>query len=382
MTHEIVKVIREIYKTNNFIPLHEPRFDHLEKKYLLQTIESGFVSSAGKQVTEFENRIKKYIGVKHAIAVTNGTSALHVALGSIGANQNTEVITQSLTFVATCNAISYCNASPVFVDVSKDTMGMCPVSLSNFLEEKCEVRDDGKCWNKLTNKKIVACVPMHTYGFPVALDELKKVCSKFMIPIIEDAAESLGSLYKNKHAGTIGKISTLSFNGNKIITTGGGGMILTNDDLLSNKMRHITTTAKIKHEWLFEHDVVGYNYRLPNLNASLGLAQLEKIDLFVKNKRQIAKIYQDWGSNKYKFFTEPSNTRSNYWLNVIISNDVNERNYLLKVTNDSKIMTRPAWTPMHKLKMFNSYYCHDLKNTMWYFDRIVNLPSSVNLDIL
>ena len=382
MTDKLVKFIRELYGTNEFIPLPKPVFSNLEKIYLSQAIDSGYVSSVGKEVIEFEEKISRFVGVKHAVAVNNGTSALHVALRVIGARENTEIITQSLTFVATCNAIKYCNAEPVFVDVSKETMGLCPLSLNNFLEEHCEVRNDGRCWNKLSKKEIVACLPMHTYGFPVKLKELNETCSKFNIPIIEDAAESLGSKYYSEHVGRVGKLSTLSFNGNKIITSGGGGMILTNDDKAAEELRHLTTTAKLKHDWLFDHDKVGYNYRMPNINAALGIAQLNKIDQFIKNKREIAIEYQKWGhENSYYFFSEPDNTISNYWLNTLILDDIDERENILRVTNDNKIMTRPAWTPMHQLEIYKNCFSYNLKNTKWFNERIVNVPSSVNFYI-
>ena len=288
MYKDFVKFVQEIYSTTDLIPLHAPQFRGNEKKYLLETIESTFVSSVGEFVDEFERKLERYIGVKHAIATVNGTAALHICLKLAGVLQDTEVITQSLTFVATCNAIHYCGATPIFVDVDRTTLGLSPQSLDNFLQEHCEVRDDGQCWNRSTNRQVVACLPMHTLGIPAQLNEIKQVCDQYSLTLIEDAAESLGSFYNGKHTGSIGKMSAVSFNGNKIITTGGGGMILTNDEELAIRAKHLTTTAKRPDSWVFEHDQVGYNYRLPNLNAALGVAQMETLPVFVEKKRQIA----------------------------------------------------------------------------------------------
>ena len=271
--------------TTGFIPLHEPQFRGSEKKYLLEAIDSTFVSSVGKFVVQFEQKVAEYTGAKHAIATVNGTAALHIALKLTGVENNNEVITQSLTFVATCNAIRYCGATPLFLDVDRSTLGLSAKSVKNFLSQHSEIREDGFCWNKTSNNKISACLPMHTFGFPVELDKIKTVCDQYKIPLVEDAAESLGSLYHEKHTGTIGKLAVLSFNGNKIITTGGGGMILTNDDQLAKRAKHITTTAKIPHQWEFIHDEIGYNYRLPNLNAALGVAQMELLPEYIKNER-------------------------------------------------------------------------------------------------
>jgi len=373
-----VNFVRELYGTSDFIPLHEPLFIGNEKKYLLDTIDSTFVSSVGEYVDEFEKKIAEYTGSKYAIATVNGTSALHIALKLAGVEDGSEVITQSLTFVATCNAIRYCGAEPVFVDVDRDTLGLSPKSLEVFLDEYCEVRDDGFCWNKTSNRIVTACLPMHTFGFPVHLDEIKKVCDKYNICLVEDAAESLGSFYKERHTGTVGKLAILSFNGNKIMTTGGGGMILTNNEELASKAKHLTTTAKVSHKWNFEHDEVGFNYRMPNINAALGVAQLEVLPSFVEKKREVAKKYQEWGeSNGMEFTQEPNNTKANYWLNTVITEDEKQRDEMLECTNKNKVMTRPAWTPMHRLSMNQHCQSSELKNTEWLFERIVNLPSSV-----
>jgi len=380
MFNDFVSFVQDIYGTKEFIPIHAPKFNGNEKKYLLETIDSTFVSSVGEFVNEFEFKVAEYTGVKYAIVTVNGTAALHVSLKLSGVEQDTEVITQSLTFVATCNAIRYCGATPVFVDVDRLTLGLSPESLRTFLDENCELRNDGYCWNRSSNRRVVACLPMHTFGFPVQLDEIKQICDRYNIELVEDAAESLGSLYKGHHTGSIGKLSVLSFNGNKIITTGGGGMILTNDERLATRAKHITTTARVLHSWNFEHDEIGYNYRLPNLNAALGVAQMESLPAYVESKRNLAKQYQKWGNeNGLLFIKEPNNTQANYWLNVVITQDKHQRDTMLEQTNKSKVMTRPIWTPMHKLAMNQDCQKGDLMNTEWLFERLVNVPSSVTI---
>lgn len=378
MFKDFIALVREIYKTNDFIPLHEPRFLGNEKQYLMDTIDSTFVSSVGKYVDDFERAVANYTGAGYGIATVNGTAALHIALLVAGVKNGDEVITQSLTFVATCNAIRYCNADPVFIDVSKKTLGLSGKSMSRFLEENCEIRNDGYCWNKTTEKIVRACVPMHTFGFPVELDDINNLCNHYNIALVEDAAESLGSTYKEKHTGTVGKISAVSFNGNKIITTGGGGMLLTNDKDLAEKAKHMTTTAKVKHKWAFEHDEVGFNYRLPNVNAALGLAQMESLPKILNGKRLIAKQYQQWGKeNGTTFIKELEHTKSNYWLNTVITKSKAERDLLLEETNNGGIMTRPIWIPMHNLLMYSNCQKTELKNTEWLQERVVNVPSSV-----
>jgi len=379
MYDSFINLVREIYGTKDFIPLHEPQFSGNEKKYLMDTIDSTFVSSVGQYVDDFENTVAEYTGSAYAIATVNGTAALHTALVLAGVKNGEEVITQSLTFIATCNAIRYCNAEPVFVDVSKDTLGLSEQSMLGFLEENCEIRNDGFCWNKNTNKIIRVCLPMHTFGFPVELDAISQVCHLYNIILVEDAAESLGSFYKEKHTGTVGKISAISFNGNKIITTGGGGMLLTNDKTLAVKAKHITTTAKVPHKWDFDHDEVGFNYRLPNLNAALGLAQMELLPKILEEKRMIAKIYQDWGKeNGMRFIKEPSCTKSNYWLNAILLKNKQQRDEFLEITNKNGIMTRPIWQPINQLKMYKDCQMTDLKNSRFLEERVVNVPSSAD----
>ena len=377
MFNDFISFVRDLYSTKDFIPLHAPQFIGNEKKYVENTIDSTFVSSIGDFVNKFENQVQNFTGIKYAIATMNGTAAMHIALKLSGVERETEVITQSLTFVATCNAIRYCGATPILIDVEKSTLGMSPHKLKEFLDEYCEVRDDGFCWNYSTNRRISACLPMHTFGHPVQIVEIKKICSLYNINLIEDAAESLGSFYKGKHTGNFGKISATSFNGNKIVTSGGGGMILTNDEELAHQAKHITTTAKIPSLWSFDHDQVGYNYRLPNINAALGVAQMELLPLYLKSKREIATNYQDWGrDNGMEFIIEQKNCSSNFWLNCVVTENEENRDLMLKVTNENNIMTRPIWTPMHKLSMYQNCQKTDLSNTEWLYSRVVNVPSS------
>jgi aminotransferase in exopolysaccharide biosynthesis len=370
------KFVREKFKTNEFIPLHVPTFIGNEEKYVGNTIKSTFVSSVGKYVDQFELDLASKIKIKRAVAIVNGTSALQVALRLAGVKKNNEVITQSLTFVATANAIKYNDAHPVFIDVDLDTMGLSPVAVNDFLEEFGEIRDDG-CYNKLSGRKISACMPMHTFGFPVHLEELVKVCNKWRIPLVEDAAESLGSEYKNTPLGNFGFVSAISFNGNKIITTGGGGSILTNNDTIADKAKHLTTTAKKPHPYEYFHDELGYNFRMPNLNAALGCAQLENLDYFLESKRGLAKDYNDFfKSNGIKFRNELKNTKANYWLMCIELDNKKERDLFLKETNKLKIMTRPIWNLMHRLPMYSSCQKDSQKNSIFLEKRIINIPSS------
>jgi aminotransferase in exopolysaccharide biosynthesis len=377
-----VKFVREIYReSEGFIPLHEPRFRGNEKKYVNDCIDSTFVSSVGKYVNMFEEKIAEYTGAKYAVAAVNGTAALHIALLLSGVKRNDEVITQSLTFVATANAISYTGASPVFVDVDKDTFGLSPQKLSEWLELNVEVKNIGgvkKAVNKDTGKVVSACVPMHTFGHPCRIDEIIEICDKYNIAVIEDAAESLGSYYKNKHTGTFGKFGTLSFNGNKTITTGGGGMILTDDIHLAKIAKHITTTAKVPHKWEFVHDMRGFNYRLTNIAAALGVAQIEQLLGFIESKRKLAEDYSLFFDNLgVNFINEPENAKSNYWLNAVLLKDRKERDEFLEFTNDYGVMTRPVWELMNRLPMFKNSPIGDLTNSEWLADRLVNIPSSV-----
>ena len=376
----VVDFIRSVYKTDSFIPLHEPRFSGNEKKYLNECIDSTFVSSVGKFVDEFENKIASYTGVKYAIATSNGTSALHISLLISGVESGDEVISQPLTFVATCNAISYCNAAPVFIDVDKDTMGMSPVALESFLKANTTVKNQ-QCVNKSTGNIIKVCVPMHTFGHPCRIDEIQRICKEWHITLVEDSAESLGSYYKNKHTGTYGELGIISFNGNKVITSGGGGCIITDNEVFAKKAKHMTTTAKEPHKWKYTHDMIGYNYRMPNINAALIVAQLEQLDGFLKSKRLLANDYKEFFQDSdIEFATELENSKPNYWLNAIILRDKEQRNLFLDTTNSKGVMTRPIWTLMNKLPMFKDSQCGDLTNSEWLEQRVVNIPSSVVKD--
>lgn len=380
MYSNVIDFIRQTFKQpDGVVPLHAPCFIGNEKKYLNECIDTTFVSSVGKFVDRFEEMVAEYTGAKRAVVCVNGTNALHMAMLLTGVEQGDEVITQPLTFIATANAISYIGANAVFLDVDKDTMGLSPVKVREWLNENAEVKN-GECFNKTTGRRIKACIPMHTFGHPVHLDELMEVCKDYCLDLIEDAAESIGSFYKGKHTGTFGKVGAISFNGNKTITTGGGGMLLFMDEELGKYAKYITTQAKVPHRWEFIHDHIGYNYRMPNINAALGCAQMEYLQEFVDNKRDLAQKYAEFFKDSdITFFTEPANCVSNYWLNVIIMKDKAIREQFLEETNDAGVMTRPVWQLMNRLPMFQACQCGDLSNAEWLEARVVNIPSSVRL---
>ncbi|MCB0697839.1 MAG: LegC family aminotransferase [Chitinophagaceae bacterium] len=377
MFNEVVAYIREVFKTpEGFIPLHAPYFGGNEKKYLADTIDSTFVSSVGAYVNRFEEMMAKITGAKYAVATTNGTVALQLSLIVAGIQQGDEVITQPLTFVATANAIAHGNATPVFVDVDRDTMGLSPDALEKFLEENATIKD-GAAYNNKTGKRIAACIPMHTFGFPCRIDKIVEICDRWHITVIEDAAESLGSYYNSKHTGTFGKLGTFSFNGNKTVTCGGGGAIVTDDEALAKRAKHISTTAKVPHAWEFVHDEVGYNFRMPNLNAALACAQLEQLDAILANKKELAELYQHFfAGTDIGFVTAKKGSIANNWLNCVILKDLGQRNAFLEATNNTGVMTRPIWQLMNKLAMYQYCQCGDLSNALWLEDRIVNIPSS------
>ncbi len=371
-----IEFIKSQFKTEEFIPLHVPYFGGNERKYVLETIESTFVSSVGGFVDYFETTMQEITSAKKAIAVVNGTAGLQVALRLVGVANGDEVLTQGLTFVATANAIAYNNAHPVFLDVDLDTMGLSPIAVSNFLEDNAEMRA-GSCFNKKTNRKIAACMPMHTFGFPVHLDALLAVCNKWNIAVVEDAAESLGSYYKGKHTGTLGKIGAFSFNGNKVVTAGGGGAIITNDEGMGTKAKYLTTTAKTPHAYEFYHDELGYNYRMPNLNAALACAQLEQLDKLLENKRQLAVEYASFFTTQgINFRQELENTKVNYWLMCIELENKNDRDSFLKFSNENNVMSRPIWQLMHRLPMYEHCQRDQQQNALFLEERIVNIPSS------
>ena len=379
MNKELITFFRDRFLTNEFIPLHAPIFNGNEKKYLNECIDSTFVSSVGPFVDEFEELMNQITKTKKTTAVVNGTAGLQVALRIVGVKKNDEVITQALTFVATANAIAYNNAHPIFLDVDLDTLGLSPNAVDDFLEEYGELREDG-CYNKKTGRKISACMPMHTFGFPVHLDELLIVCNRWKIPLVEDAAESLGSKYKGKPTGSFGEVGVFSFNGNKIVTSGGGGAITTNNIEIGERAKFLTTTAKQPHQFEYIHNELGYNFRMPNLNAALACAQLEQLDLYLKKKRSLANSYEKFFFSKgIKFRIETKNTKSNYWLMCVELENLKERDLFLESTNSNNIMTRPIWKAMDFLPMYKNCQKDELLNTRFLEARIVNIPSSVIL---
>ncbi len=377
MIDRLVQFVRETYRTTEFIPLHAPVFAGREKDYVLDAIESTFVSSVGAFVGRFEADVAAYTGAERAVAVVNGTAALHTTLMLSGVRPGDLVITQALTFVATCNAISYAHAEPLFIDVDRDRMGLSPVALAAWLDIHAEQDGQGRCRRKSDGRPIRAAIAMHTFGHPADLDRLVDVCARWNLFLIEDAAESLGSTYKGRHTGTVGRLGALSFNGNKLLTTGGGGMVLA-DAELGTRAKHLTTTAKRPHPYEFFHDEIGYNYRMPNLNAALGCAQMEQIDRFVARKRVLAQSYAEaLAGSDLAFVREPTDSRSNYWLNAVVCEHRAHRDAVLAETNAAGVMTRPIWTLMTRLPMFKDCPRGDLANSEWLEDRIVNLPSSV-----
>ncbi|EPW8797403.1 LegC family aminotransferase [Morganella morganii] len=372
----LIKFIRDVYQSNDFIPLHAPTFNGNEKKYVTETIDSTFVSSVGKFVDDFERKIEKFTNTPRAVAAVNGTAALHAAMYMAGVRHGDLVITQALTFVATCNALYHMGAQPVFVDISPVSLGLSPKAAEEYLQEYAELTEHG-CFHKVTKRRIKALVPMHTFGHPAELDELVSICQKWQLVLVEDAAESLGSFYKNQHTGTIGKFGALSFNGNKIVTTGGGGMVLCADEYTGKHTKHVTTTAKVPHPYEFFHDEPGFNYRMPNINAALGCAQMEVLEQFLKEKRELAKKYRQFFSNSdCTFVEEPDYAQSNYWLNAIICNDAAQRDEILKQSNAAGVMTRPVWQLMHRLPMFKDSLRGDLRYSEFIEAHLLNLPST------
>lgn len=379
MFDALVRFIRDQYRTDDVVPLHAPVFAGHERKYVVETIDSTFVSSVGAFVDRFEREMEKYTDSPRAVATVNGTAALHISLQLAGVTRGDLVLTQSLTFVATCNSISYCGAEPIFIDVDRHTMGLSPLALEAWLLDNARLDGDGCCRTNKDSRIIRACVPMHTFGHPVELDALVDVCDRWNLALVEDAAESLGSFYKGRHTGTFGRVAALSFNGNKIITTGGGGMILAGEKL-GAQAKHLTTTAKRPHPYEYVHDEIGYNYRLPNINAALGCAQLEQIEGFICAKRMLAQRYTEHLKGcDLQFVTEPAGCRSNYWLNAVICESREQRDALLKSTNEQGVMTRPIWALMNRLPIYTHCRKGDLSNAEWLEDRVVNLPSSVIL---
>ena len=377
MFDSLIRFVRDQYRTDELIPLHAPVFRGRERELVLDTIESTFVSSVGAYVDRFEKDMAVFTASPRAVSVMNGTAALHIALKLAEVAPGDLVVTQSLTFVATCNAIAYCSAEPLFVDVDRHTLGLSPTALDAWLSEHAHIDDQGDCRTLVGHRRIRACLPMHTFGHPVELDSLIAVCERWHLILVEDAAESLGSYYKGRHTGNFGKIGVLSFNGNKIMTTGGGGMLLT-DESTGKRAKHLTTTAKIPHHYEFVHDEVGYNYRMPNLNAALGCAQLEQLPAFIASKRVLAERYIEFfKGGDIQPIVEPDDCRSNYWLNGVICQDVAQRDALLTATNDAGVLTRPIWALMTRLPIYANAPRGPLDNAEWLETRVVNLPSSV-----
>ncbi len=377
MSSSLIQFIRSEYGSSGPIPLHAPLFAGREREYVDSAIQSTFVSSVGAFVDRFELEMARYTGSPRAVAAVNGTAALQVALRLAGVVAGDLVVTQPLTFVATCNAIAYCGAEPVFVDVDRATLGLSAVALDAWLSEHATLDDAGLCRTKAGGRVIRACMPMHTFGHPADIDGLLAVCGRWHVPLVEDAAESLGSLYKGRHTGTFGLLGTLSFNGNKILTTGGGGMVLASEEL-GRRAKHLTTTAKVPHAYEYVHDELGFNFRLPNLNAALGCAQLEMLERFVETKRSLAARYAEFlRGGPLGFMVEPQGCRSNYWLNAVFCEDRRHRDALLEATNGEGVMTRPIWALMNHLPMYRDCARGELPNAEWLEERVVNLPSSV-----
>ena len=379
----LLQALRKVIVTEKeFVPLHEPCFGGQEWEYVKECLDTGWVSSVGKYVDLFEEKLAEYTGVKRAVAVVNGTAALHISLLAAGVTQNDEVLMPALTFIATANAISYCGAVPHFVDSDYATLGIDPVKLRSYLQEIAVIKN-GACYNRQSGRRIRVVVPMHTFGHPVNLDELVAVCEEFYLVLVEDAAESLGSFYKGKHTGNWGLVSAVSFNGNKIVTTGGGGAVLTNDEELGRKIKHWTTQAKVPHRWEFQHDAIAYNYRLPNINAALGCAQLEQLPRFVEAKRKLAAHYRQAfiDIEGISFFHEPAFAKSNYWLNALLldADLAVERDAVLRVFNDAGIMSRPVWKLMYNMPMFNEHPRMKCVVAEDIASRLINIPSSANL---
>lgn len=378
---EITQFIRRHYNAadGTAVALHSPTFAGNEKKYLEECIDTTFVSSVGAFVDRFEADMARFTGAAGAVVTVNGTSALHMALLLSGVERGDEVITQPLTFIATCNAIAYTGATPVFIDIDRSTLGLSPDALEAWLETNADVDDTGHCRNKTTGARVSAAVVMHTFGHPARLDRLVEVCDRWHINLVEDAAESVGSLYHGRHTGTIAPIGALSFNGNKTITTGGGGMLLLADEAMARRAKHLTTQAKVPHRWEFVHDAVGYNYRMPNINAALGCAQLEQLPDFIADKRLTADAYRRYFENidGIEFVSEPEGTRSNYWLNAILLPDRAARDAFLEYTNSRGVQTRPVWQLMPNLKMWESATTDGIRVSRDIADRLVNIPSGV-----
>lgn len=379
VTREFVMFVREYYKTADLVPLHAPLFTGKEREYVLQCIDSSYVSYVSEFVNRFESAIEAFTGARHAVAVSSGTAALHTALILVGVGPGDEVVMSPLTFAAAGNAVAYTGATPVFVDCDADTLGLSPYALKKFFDRSTKRTRDGLCVNRNTDRRVAACLPVHVFGQPARIEAIASVCLNHGVPLVEDAAESLGSWSGDRHTGTFGAIGVLSFNGNKTITTGGGGAVLSSDDRIAERARHLTTTAKVPHAWRFFHDEVGYNYRMPGLNAALGVAQIERLPVFLEEKRQLASAYADlFARLGIEFMGNLPGTRSNHWLNCIFLRSVAARDEFLRTTNAMGVMTRPAWVLLSDLPAFRHCYAENLPNATKRGDTAANVPSGVS----
>jgi aminotransferase in exopolysaccharide biosynthesis len=375
---QFIEATRDVFQSSEFIPLHAPRFRGNEKKYLQDTIDSTYVSSIGEYVNAVEKHLESYCDVAKAVAVSNGTSGLHAALRVCGVRAGNEVLTQALTFVATANSIAYNGASPVFIDVDLDTMGMSPVALGQFLDHHCERRENG-VYNLSTGKRVAAVLPMHTFGFLNRIAEIQQICRLWGLPLVEDAAEALGTFNNNKSAGTFGDCGVFSFNGNKVITAGGGGMVVSNNVQIGSQLKHVTTTAKVAHPYEYHHDELGFNYRMPNLNAALLLAQLEQLDEILESKRRLFAEYRRIAQDLNLSLMEPPESTTsnwNHWLMALQFDSLEQRDECLMKTNAAGVMTRPIWSLMYKLPMYSDCMRDDQRNAQFLEERIVNIPSN------
>jgi aminotransferase in exopolysaccharide biosynthesis len=379
MFDEIVAGIRDIFdQESGTVPLHAPWFDEADERAVAACVRSTFVSSVGAEITAFEQDLVAITGAPHAVAVVNGTAALHTALMLTGVGPNDLVITQPFTFIATCNAIAYTGAAPVFIDIDEDTLGLSPKATKRWLEEQCEYRS-GTCIHSGSGRRVKACIPMHSFGAPMRIMELLALCAEWSITVIEDSAEALGSTVKGRQAGTFAPIGTLSFNGNKIVTCGGGGALLVQDEQVASAAKHLTTQAKVPHPWAFSHDRTGYNYRMPNLNAALARTQLLKLPHNVKVKRELHEAYRSLFKNTpWKLLDEPTGTTSNYWLNAVLMRDQKERDAFLKTCMDAGIQARPAWELATDQPMYIGSLQGEIPVSRELQDRLVNIPSSAH----
>ena len=376
----IIEFIKDLYPGENPVPLHAPRFRGREKEYLADCIDSTFVSYVGAYVTRFEEDMCAFTGAARAVAMVNGTAALHLALITCGVGQGDDVITSPLTFVGTCNGIAHSGAQPCFADIDLDSLSLSPEAVDEFLSKTAQRGGDGQAYNKHTGRRIAACMPVHVFGHVARMPEIMDVCGAWNIQVIEDAAESLGSYLGDRHTGVFGRMAVLSFNGNKVVTTGGGGMIITDNAELAARARHLSTTAKKAHAWEFNHDMVGYNYRMPNVNAAIGCAQMESLPVALDDKRATAALYHEFFAGLgIPALKEREGTRCNYWLNAFFAENRASRDAFLALAKENNVQARPVWTLMTRLPMYNRCPSGPCPNSEWAESRLINIPSSVRI---